>query len=349
METFVDALIYEIGMYAPYAPKENIETIFFGGGTPSLLSNDALSRIFESIHKHFTIHTGAEITLEANPGTVEREKLLHYRKLGINRLSYGVQSFHQDELEFLGRIHDKQQAIISVKLAQDVGFDNMNIDLIFSLPNQTIERWNSTLEQAVALGTQHISAYSLIVEPNTPLYRMVESKQIIPSPTEEDAEMYEFTMSFLKEHGFRHYEVSNYARTGNISRHNMNYWNHSNYIGFGPSAHSFWVDRRWWNVKNLQLYIDRIAANKVPVEGEETLTKQQAFDESIMLGLRSSGINLGKIQSQFSVDLLIKHRATVDELVSDGLIEVDEKVLRLTDKGYLICDSVAESLLVEVN
>ncbi len=347
METFVDALISEISIYASYSQKEPIETIFFGGGTPSLLSNNNLESIFTEIHQHFTIKDSAEITLEANPGTVEREKLLHYRKLGINRLSYGVQSFHQEELEFLGRIHDKQQAINSVKLAQDVGFDNINIDLIFSLPKQTLEGWNSNLEQALALGTQHISAYSLIVEPNTPLYRMVESKQVIPCPTEEDAEMYEFTMTFMKKQGFEHYEVSNYAQKDRFSRHNMNYWNHTNYIGFGPSAHSFWGNRRWWNVKNLQLYIDRIATNKAPIEGEETLKRQQLLDEAIMLGLRSSGINLSNIQSNFGIDLLSKHKNTVNELVSNELIDVNENILRLTDKGYLICDSVAQSLLVE--
>ncbi len=348
MQTFVEALQKEISMYKSYSHRETIETIFFGGGTPSLLSDDSLKSIFETIHQNFNINKNVEITLEANPGTVDEKKLHSFREIGINRLSFGVQSFHQNELEFLGRIHNAEQAINSVKSAQDVGFENINIDLIYSLPQQSMKNWEATLEKAVALGTQHISAYSLIVEPNTPLNRMVESKQITPMPTEQDAEMYEFTMKFLQERGFVHYEVSNYARAGFESKHNSNYWNHTNYLGFGPSAHSFWSDRRWWNVKNLQLYIERIANETLPIESEESLTKTQLLDEAIMLGLRSNSLDFVQLEKRFGINLCQVHNSTIEQLLASNLAELNENKLRLTDNGFLLCDSIAESLLVQL-
>ncbi|TAK50712.1 MAG: coproporphyrinogen III oxidase family protein, partial [Bacteroidetes bacterium] len=234
-----------------------------------------------------------------------------------------------------------------VTLARNAGFDNINIDLIFALPKQTMDAWQDNLEKALTLKTQHISAYSLIIEPNTPLQRLVESKQVTPCPTEHEADMYEFTMEFLHNHGFEHYEVSNYAYKGFSSKHNRNYWNHTNYLGFGPAAHSFWGSRRWWNVKNLQLYIDRVAEGKLPVEGDEHLTRHQLFDETIMLGLRSSGVALEIVQSEFGVNLLENHNVRIKDLISEGLVELSQNSLRLTPTGFLLCDSIAQSLLTE--
>ncbi|MBI5214184.1 MAG: radical SAM family heme chaperone HemW [Ignavibacteriae bacterium] len=348
MLTFVEALQKEISMYKSYSHREKVETIFFGGGTPSLLSDDSLKRIFETLHQNYEINPDAEITLEANPGTVDETKLRSFINVGINRLSFGVQSFHQNELEFLGRIHNSEQAMNSVKSAQDVGFENINIDLIYSLPQQSMKNWEETLEKALALKTQHISAYSLIVEPNTPLHRMVELKQITPSPTEQEAEMYEFTMKYLQERGFIHYEVSNYARPGFESKHNSNYWNHTNYLGFGPSAHSFWANRRWWNVKNLQLYIERIANETFPTESEETLSNTQLLDEAIMLGLRSNSLDLRTIEQRFGVNLRQVHQAKIQELVASKLAVFKGNKLHLTDNGFLLCDSIAESLLIQL-
>ncbi len=261
MDLFLNALEKEIAMAAVgYSGRESFESIFFGGGTPSLLPPSALERILSAIHSHFRIDPGAEITVETNPGTADADKLREYRLLGVNRLSIGIQSFHSDELNFLSRIHTSGEAIACVENANLAGFDNVSVDLIFSLPNQTLERWKENLRRAIALRPKHISAYSLIVEEHTPLYSMVQSGTVKPLPEEMDTAMYETTLALMAENGFAQYEVSNFAKTGFESRHNKNYWNHSNYLGVGPSAHSFWKEhptggRRWWNVRSIAQYL----------------------------------------------------------------------------------------------
>jgi oxygen-independent coproporphyrinogen-3 oxidase len=345
MEQFVQVLKQEILMYAEYGAKEKFETIFFGGGTPSLLSVIQLSDILHTLHTTFDITDDAEITVEANPGTVDKNKLTEYKAMGINRLSFGIQSFHDDELQFLGRIHNAKDAVQSVRDAQTVGFENISIDLIYSLPSQTMMKWQETVTQAVALGTQHISAYSLIVEDGTPLAAMVKSKMISPLPTEVEADMYEATMEFLLDTGFEHYEVSNYAKRGFASRHNSNYWNHSNYLSFGPSAHSFWSDQRWWNIAHLRTYVEKVSSGQLPIAGKEQLGCSQLFDELVMLGLRSKGISLPFIKEKTGIDFISHTRELTKEFVDRGLVVLEDSTLRLTDKGFLLCDEISEQLL----
>lgn len=351
MEQFVQCLIREIRMYAGYAEREKVETIYFGGGTPSLLSSKMLGNILDVLHAIFKINSDAEITLEANPGTVDCVKLQEFRSLGINRLSIGVQSFHQDELAFLGRIHSVEEAKQCIWWAQQAGFENISIDLIFALPQQNIERWKQTLRYSIEFGLKHISAYSLIVEQGTPLDRMVKAKLITPLPTEREAKMYEMTMAILQESGYEHYEVSNYAKPGFYSRHNSNYWNHSNYIGFGPSAHSFWSatpigeNRRWWNVANLETYIEKLSQGQFPVAGEEQLNNRQLVDEFVMLGLRSRGIHIQSIKEKVGVDLFMRMCGFINQLVEEGLAIIEDSTFRLTDKGFLLCDAICERIL----
>ncbi|MBW7887139.1 MAG: radical SAM family heme chaperone HemW [Bacteroidetes bacterium] len=352
MERFLQALQQEIIFRGEeFAPKESIETIFFGGGTPSLLSPQAMEKILGTVLKYFQVDADAEITTEANPGTVTREKLRAYRSLGINRISFGVQSFHSDELKFLTRIHSAEEAEQAVRDAYAAGFDNVSLDLIFSLPNQTPEKWNETLARAAALQPKHISAYSLIVEDNTPLSVMVKNKLVAPLPEDIDAAIYESTMEQLSRFGFQQYEISNYALPGFESRHNKNYWNHTNYLGFGPSAHSFWREEpltgtRWWNVRSIQSYCGHLEEKKNPVSGNEQLTKETLLNEEIFLGLRSSGIRLDVLANIFQTDFLKTNEAKVHDYLSRGLMKQENNTLSLTAKGYVLCDAIAESFIV---
>ena len=327
------------------------ETIFFGGGTPSLLSPSSIRKILTLLQDSFTIEAGAEITLETNPGTVDLSKLRAFRSAGVNRLSVGVQSFHDDELRFLSRIHTAREAKECLRDAFRAGFDNVGLDLIFALPGQTKEKWESSLRQAVELGPKHLSCYSLIVEPNTPLWRMVESRQVSPLDMEEDAGLYEHTMGYLAACGYEQYEVSNFARPGFASRHNSNYWNHTNYLGFGPSAHSFWSPpglagdaKRWWNIANVAGYSERLERGLVPVAGEERLTIDQLLREEILLGLRSDGIDVAGFRKRYDRDLLVSRRLQIEDLIDSEMAVLEGGRLRLTAKGYLVCDEISAAL-----
>ncbi len=346
IERFLDALKTEMLLRAEEQRfRRSYETVFFGGGTPSLLAPSDIEKILDCLASHFSIDSNAEITLETNPGTVNSTKLKAFRSLGVNRLSIGIQSFHDDDLQFLSRIHTSDHARRCISDAFDAGFQNVSLDLIFSLPHQTLERWRSNLNQAVAQSPVHLSCYSLIVEPNTPLFRMVQSKQITPLNAEKDAELYEFTMDFLGSRGFTHYEVSNFALPGYQCRHNVNYWNHTDYLGFGPSAHSLWETERWWNSANISTYIEKLAHRQLPIEGGEHLTEQQLRDEAIFLGLRSDGINLGKYAKRFGRDLLTECRSPIAHFEEQGLMMRESDRLRLTPKGYLLCDEICQSFL----
>lgn len=351
MDDFLSALHYEIDIYAGYGEKATFETIFFGGGTPSLLTPHQLDSILSHLHRRFRIDPGAEITVETNPGTVTKEKLAGYRSLGVNRLSIGIQSFHDHELKFLSRIHDSKKAVDCVGLARQAGFDNISIDLIYALPDQSKEQWADNLSKAVALEPNHISAYGLIVEDNTPLARMVRARVVSPKPSDEEADFYEYTMAFLERQGFEHYEVSNYAKPGFRSRHNYNYWCHQDYLSFGPSAHSFWREgdaaRRWFNIASLSHYCSYLNDNKLPLLNEEILTEDQLMTERIFLGLRSDGLNLKKFYADFGSHLtkLKNHQSIIPALVENGSATHENDVLRLTASGYLVCDEICARLL----
>jgi oxygen-independent coproporphyrinogen III oxidase len=351
MEHFLDALYREVDFYAHYGRQMVFETIFFGGGTPSLLTPGQVEKILAHVRAVFTITPDAEITLETNPETVTQESLVAYRSLGVNRLSVGIQSFHEDELKFLGRIHDCDTAIRCVEMARTAGFDNLNIDLIFSLPGQARQRWEENMKTALALHPDHISAYSLIVEDHTPLQKMVAAKQLAPNPTEREAELYEATMEFMEAHGYEHYEVSNYAKPGYRSRHNYNYWSHKNYLGFGPSAHSFWKNdgesegRRWWNIANVTTYCSRLAEQSLPLASEEVVTNKELIIERIFLGLRSDGLNLQRLHADLGFELLHYQHGIIDHLLAEKTATLEGESLRLTPKGYLLCDEICERLL----
>jgi len=351
MERFLSALEVEIVRRAEeYSKQETFETIFFGGGTPSLLSPKQLEKIFFLLYKNFRIESEAEITCESNPGTVEQQKLNDFRSAGFNRISFGIQSFYDDDLKFLTRIHSVEEAERAVENAYRAGFDNVNLDLIFALPHQTPERWKENLRRAIALQPKHISAYALIVEENTHLAAMVKNKIVAPLPPEEDAALYEITIETLLSGGFQQYEVSNFALPGYECRHNINYWNHSNYLSFGPSAHSFWKDslttgRRWWNVRSIQSYCESLERDEFPIAGSEQINEKKFYTEEIFLGLRSKGIHTKKLEELFGNDIFEPKKFLLNELEREGLLKRQNGDISLTSKGYALCDEIAGRLI----
>jgi oxygen-independent coproporphyrinogen III oxidase len=350
MEEFLSALAVEMDLYTARGEGTQFDTVFFGGGTPSLLTPAQLDRILSALHSAYSIAPDAEITLETNPGTITPEKLAAFRSLGINRLSIGVQSFNDRELHFLSRIHDSAQAVEAVTIARRAGFENLSIDLIYSLPGQTPDQWMYTLERGLALEPEHISAYSLIVEDNTPLARMVKARQVSPNPLEAEAGLFELTMGVMEGHGFEHYEVSNYAKPGFRSKHNYSYWSHENYIGFGPSAHSFWRStdgrsgERWANIANVSTYSRRLAEREAPLAFSEKVGAHGLVNERIFLGLRSDGVNLGRLEPELGIQLNAGQREIVEQLLKEGLATMEGDSLRLTRKGFMLCDEIAGRL-----
>lgn len=329
-----------------YKDKAYITTIFFGGGTPSMIEPSYISRILKKIYSGFEIDDDPEITLEANPGTLNERKLGELLEIGVNRLSLGVQSFNDEELEFLTRIHTAKEAIDSVLTAKRVGFNNINIDLMFSLPSQDLETWKQNLQIAVELPINHISAYSLTLEHGTPLYYQVKNGKFPLSTIEHDADNYEYCMDFLAKNNFIQYEVSNFAKDGKQCKHNINYWSHTNYFGFGPSAHSFWNDTRWRNYTALSFYLEAIKKKKNAILREEVLTPTQLYNERIFLGLRSTGIDLKRFEEEFKINLIESEKRFFDDLLRNNFITINENRLKLTSKGYLICDEICQQLTI---
>lgn len=341
---FLSALEKEINLQAEDSRfHETYETIFFGGGTPSLLQPAEIERILNLLASKFAIREDAEITLEANPGTVDKQKLLDFRTAGVNRISIGIQSFHDSDLQFLTRIHSAAGAKQCIQDCTAAGFENISCDLIYSLPHQTIQQWKSNLEQATAHHIQHISCYSLIIEPGTPLHTMVHTNQVIPTGEEQDAEFFEFTMEYLASLGYHQYEVSNFSKPNFQCRHNQNYWNHQDYLGFGPSAHSFFTNERWWNIADVSSYIRHLNENTPAIAGREHLSESQRKEETIFLGLRSDGIDLEQFQRTYSQDLFKEYQSVMATLIQQGYAQIIDHRFKLTSRGYMICDEICQS------
>ncbi|MBU1422562.1 MAG: radical SAM family heme chaperone HemW, partial [Bacteroidetes bacterium] len=310
----------------------------------SLLHPSAVTEVLNKIYSYFLIKKNVEITLEINPGTVDAQKLIDYRQVGVNRLSIGVQSFHDEDLIFLTRIHNSLDALRCYDDARKAEFKNVSIDLIFGLPTQTKGSWNDNLNKALELLPEHISAYSLIIEEGTPLFKLIKSKQVTVVSEEIETEMMNLTIERLTSRGYNHYEISNYAKPGFESIHNSNYWNHSNYLGFGPSAHSYWNGKRWWNVRTVFSYYSRIKNGMMPIANGENLSRLQFANEMIMLGLRSQGIDIDRLKSFFNFDGQPNFNKTIGNLINGQLVYISNNVLRLTAKGLLICDEVTNML-----
>lgn len=347
MGAFLDTLEQEIRLRAAVLPEEQRQcsTLFLGGGTPSLMSPAQLERLLGVVKEYFTFTPDAEWTMECNPGTVTKESLAGYRALGINRLSFGVQSFFADDLAFLTRIHSPEEAREAVALARAAGFDNINIDLIFALPGQTMERWQTNLATAVALGTEHISAYSLIFEEGTPLNAMRLRGEVHEAAEDLDAAMYEYTMNFFAARGYRQYEVSNFARPGRECAHNLLYWQGREYVSFGPSAHGYIDNVRYWNARSLSRYTAEIEAGRLPVVNSEHIAGTTRLFERAFLELRSEGIDLAAFHADFGVDLVQVLDPLLRKVSGEDLVMLRDGRLVLTSKGFLLCDAITTDVI----
>jgi oxygen-independent coproporphyrinogen-3 oxidase len=344
--SFLQSLKNEIKYYAEnYSSDRIITSIFFGGGTPSLMQPEYLEEIISSIAENYNISADAEITMETNPGTVDKDKLRKFRTAGINRISIGVQSFNDDELKFLTRIHDSNTAVQTLHYAADAGFENISLDLIFNLPGQTKQMWISNLKQAIQLPITHISTYSLILERGTILNKMILDGKVKMQSDDHDADLYETTIDFLTQHGFYQYEVSNFTKPGYECKHNNAYWQYKDYLGLGTSAHSFVDGRRWWNFSSLRKYITEIEINNYAIAGYEDLSEEDAHNEFVMLALRSSGLILKSYKEKFGDDWLKKNYHYFEQLENDNLIFNENNIIKLTKKGYAVCDEILQNIL----
>ena len=346
-ERFLDALKDEIFLRKNYLDNKPVESIYLGGGTPSLLQIPEIESILEDLRKYFNLAENMEITLEANPDDLDPVILLEYRNIGINRLSIGVQSFFDDDLQYLNRIHSGQRAEESVLQAKEVGFSNISLDFIYGIPTLTAEKWQKNLEKAFSLEVPHISAYSLTVEPKTALDLLIHKKKL-PGPEEEQIlEHFLILLQMMKEQEFEHYEISNFCKNGFYSRHNSMYWNGTPYLGLGPSAHSYDGTSRQWNISNLVYYIDQINKNE-PFFESEKLTPLQKYNEYVMVSLRTMwGCDLNIIGERFGEEPAAHFsRSAARYLISGEMIE-KTGIYYLTDEGKLFADGIAADLFLE--
>jgi oxygen-independent coproporphyrinogen-3 oxidase len=338
---FLDALFKEMEMYCNrFNP---FDTVYIGGGTPSLLSPEQLERILMRIRENFDLLPDSEITIEANPADLNRSFLDSMREIGINRINIGVQSFDEKVLGFLGRRHSVKQAISAIEASRKAGFENIGLDLIYGVPGQGIGVWLNTLKQAVAFSPEHLSCYQLTLEAKTPLGIRCQAGEFSIPGEESQYEFFIKTSEFLRDAGYIHYEVSNFARgQEHASRHNQKYWDHSPYLGLGPSAHSFQSNQRWWNHRSLGKYLTAINGGNLPVEEKEILTMGQLQLEALYLGLRTQkGVCLQEFKNQYDYDLLTEKRELLVKLVEKGFISVQDGFLSPTQRGFAVADSLS--------
>lgn len=345
-DEFLAALHQEIAMQHDYLQGETLDTIYLGGGTPSLLSYDELMQLFEVIHTHFKVSSDPEVTLEANPDDLSLEYLTTLRKTPTNRLSIGIQSFAEEDLRYMNRAHNAIEARACIEYAQDKGFENLTVDLIYGSPTTTHKQWERNLEAIFDYDIPHVSCYALTVEPRTMLENHVR-RGLMAAPSEDKAaEQFETLMTLMRKYGYVHYEISNFAQPNRFARHNSNYWRGVSYLGLGPSAHSFDGKSRQWNVANNAQYIKSIQNNQVPFTREE-LNINQRYNEYVMTSLRTIwGCDPSLILEKFGKKLLQHFNKKILPHVQNKTIETDDKCYFLTDKGRLFADGIASDLFI---
>lgn len=342
----VMAIAKEIGIQKDYLGHEPVNTIYFGGGTPSVLSPDEIHRLLQTINKLHPVAPDAEITLEANPDDLRGDYLQAIRQAGVNRLSIGIQTFHDDLLRYMNRAHDRTTALKTFEAARHAGFANISLDLIYSIPGQDDSRWKADIEQALLLEPQHISCYSLTIEPQTVFGKWATTGKLKTIPDDLAANQFEILMDRLQLAGYEHYEISNFALPGFYSRHNSSYWRQDNYLGVGPSAHSFNQVSRQFNVRNNHLYLKSIAQGSIPAE-KEILTIENKINEFILTTLRTQwGTDLTTLKHKYGYDLAEQNSAYLQELMQQKLIAVENEVITLTRSGKLLADKIASDLFI---
>jgi oxygen-independent coproporphyrinogen-3 oxidase len=348
MPDYLSALHIEMAERAAYLGGESLETIYIGGGTPSLIPLAGLQKIFERIYENFRLAPDCEITIEANPDDLSNTYLRDMRGLTpVNRLSVGIQSFNDHDLKLLNRRHNASQALQSIEEAKNAGFNNITIDLIYGLPNMDLPAWRSNLEIAFLLDVQHLSAYHLTIEPNTAMSRMT-SRGLIQLPEEGDSSAQFVLLNKLAgEHGFVHYEISNLAKNGYLSRHNSNYWKQRKYLGLGPSAHSFNLVSRQWNVSHIRKYIEGISSGSL-YSASEILDAKAKFNEYLMLSLRTDrGISMAHIVNEFGQKIADRLERNIRLIKSAEWISQQDDCIRLTVAGWMVSDYIVARLMEE--
>lgn len=339
----VDSICREIELRKDYLGTKHIDTIYFGGGTPSLLDKKELEQIFTALKEYYSWSANTEITLECNPDDLSKEKLNELKDLGINRLSIGLQSFDDAELKWMNRAHNAGESESSVKLAQELGFNNITIDLIYGSKFTTLESWEKTLQKAIALNVPHISSYNLTIENKTQLGHAFSKGSEPAVDDEKSAKQFEKMVELLEANGYEHYEISNFAKPGFISQHNSNYWRGQTYLGLGPSAHSYNGVSRQWNVSNNSLYIKGIAANADYFK-IETLSKLNKYDEYVLTGLRTKwGCDLNFIEQTFGEEFKTHFLVQIKKYLPD-CVSQSQTIFTLTRKGKLLADKIAMEL-----
>jgi oxygen-independent coproporphyrinogen III oxidase len=347
LDSFYDVLLEELYLRREYPERKMIESIYFGGGTPSFVNPDIVRKTLESISKYYSVAADPEITLEANPDDITGSVLKEYKDIGINRLSIGVQSFFDDDLQYLNRLHSAAKAYQAVLDARSAGFENFSIDLIYGIPTLTNEKWEQNLEKAFILDIPHISAYSLTVEDKTALSVLIR-KKVLAAPVEEQViGHFRLLMQKMKEHDYLHYEISNFCRTGMFSKHNSMYWTGEHYLGVGPSAHSYNGVSRQWNVSNILQYVDLVTRHDRYFQTED-LTQIQRFNERVMVSLRTMwGLDLNKVSVEFGDEIAAGFRLQASGYIKSGAMIEKNGVYTLTDEGRLFADGIAADLFLE--
>lgn len=343
-DKMIDAIVEELKQRSDYLKGEFVETIYFGGGTPSLINLVGLSKIIETIYSFFNVTDTPEITLETNPDDITLELVHSWKSAGINRLSIGIQSFDEEVLKWMNRAHNVTQSFQAIQFAKQGGISNITIDLMYGLPGLSLAAWEHQIERALSLQVQHISAYCLTVEKNTVLDTWVKSNKVQISENDDQALQFELLQKKLNENGFDHYEISNFGKPNFYSLHNSNYWKGKKYLGVGPSAHSYDTIHRSWNVSNNHQYMKGIFEIN-PKFDFELLSKSDVFNELLLIGLRTIwGVDLNKLNSVLSFSVFFNNK--LKELEMDDLVYIVDNHLMLTQKGKFFADKIAQDLFV---
>lgn len=344
IDKFVESICTEAALRKDEI-QEEVKTVYFGGGTPSRLSINHFKKIFEALYLNYRIDSKAEITVEANPDDLSDGYLKTLSQLPVNRLSIGIQSFNDEELKFLSRRHSSQQAISSVKTAQSLGFNNISVDLMYGLPDQTEEIWRDNLEQMTNLGVQHLSAYHLIYEEKTRMYNMLKAGKIKPVDEELSTTMFSMLIDWMTSHNFIQYEISAFGKEGYFSQHNTSYWKNKKYLGLGPAAHSYNGFNRSWNIASLHRYIKGVEAGNLEREAEN-LSINERYNEFILTGLRTMwGVDLSDMINMFGEEIYNYCVEIAQAYINDGKLIIQENTLKLTQKGVFISDGIMSDLM----
>ena len=343
-KAYLTALRTEMELYA--SETDPLQTVFIGGGTPSILSANALAQLFTDIQQHFQIIPDAEITVECNPGTVDSEKLSVMRDYGVNRLSFGLQAMQDETLKQLGRIHTVTEFLESYHLARENGFENINIDLIFALPNQKMEAWHHTLNEVISLDPAHISAYNLVMEQDTPFYEWWQAGELHLPTEDTEADMFQYTIKTLTAYGYTHYEICNFARPDHYAKHNLVYWNNQPCIGLGAGACGYVNGVRYTNIRGIAPYINKLSKRNKPIADTEHLTGHAEKAETLMLALRKrEGISLEDYQNRFGEEIEAAFKDSLKKWIDLQLLERTTTHLRLTHRGLFLANEVFIELM----